>query len=99
DPLEGPEIIRKERSVDGREKVTVSTPVHSGRRERMDRAARAVQAGGFDTTRELTAEHLEEGEHGATITRWRREAELLLAKRDAVEQRNTVHMPSHVSAS
>ncbi|WP_431813835.1 ATP-dependent helicase [Kocuria sp. cx-455] len=99
DPLEGPEITRKERSVDGRETVTVSTPVHSGRRERMDRAARAVQAGGFDTTGELTAEHLEEGEYGATIKRWRREAELLLAKRNAVEQRNTVHMPSHVSAS
>ncbi|MDO5366926.1 ATP-dependent DNA helicase [Kocuria sp.] len=99
DPLEGPEIVRKERSVDGREKVTVSTPVHSGRRARMDRAAHAVQTGGFDTTRELTAQHLEEGEHGAMVTRWRREAELLLAKRDAVEQRNTVHMPSHVSAS
>ena len=99
DPLEGPEIVRKERSVDGQEKVTVSEPVHSGRRERMDRAAHAVQVGGFDTTRDLTAEQLETGEHGATVKRWRREAELLIAKRDAVEQRNTVHMPSHVSAS
>lgn len=99
DPLEGPEIVRKERSVDGQEKVSVSTPVHHGRRERMDRAAHAVQTGGFDTTRELTVEQLETGEHGETVKRWRREAELLIAKRDAVKERNTVHMPSHVSAS
>ena len=99
DPLEGPEIVRTERLVDGREEVTISEPVHRGRRERMERAAQAVQTGGFDSTRELTAEHLETGKHGETVKRWRREAELLIAQRDAVEQRNTVHMPSHVSAS
>lgn len=33
------------------------------------------------------------------MTRWRREAELLLARREASDELRTVHMPSHVSAS
>lgn len=99
DPLEGPEITRRERSVDGTETVTVSPPVHAGRRERLEAAARAVTEGGFPRTRALPEEQLLAGEHGAEIGRWRREAELLLAQRDARQARNTVHMPSHVSAS
>ncbi|WP_068468722.1 ATP-dependent helicase [Kocuria varians] len=99
DPLEGPEIRRTARNAEGELTETVLPPAHQGRRERMDLAARAVAAGGFEETRELADEELERGPSGETIARWRREAELLLARRAVTDEQRTVHMPSHVSAS
>lgn len=65
----------------------------------MERAARAVAERGFPGTRELTDEELAQGPSGDVVTRWRREAELLLGRRAASEEDRSVHMPSHVSAS
>lgn len=99
DPVEGPEIVRTARDAEGEFTETVLPPAHRGRRARMDEAARAVREGGFDANRDLTDEDLEHGPSGELVTRWRREAELLLARREASDELRTVHMPSHVSAS
>ncbi|MDO4918889.1 ATP-dependent DNA helicase [Kocuria sp.] len=99
DPLEGPRITRVTRDAEDHVSETLLPPVHEGRRERMVATARAVRDRGLEGTRELTDQELASGESGAVVTRWRREAELLLAQRDASEQRRAVHMPSHVSAS
>lgn len=99
DPVEGPELVRTERSADGEHMETVIAPAHRGRREVMERAARAVAERGFPDTRELTDEELAQGPSGDVVTRWRREAELLLGRRAASEEDRSVHMPSHVSAS
>ena len=99
DPVEGPEIVRTARDAEGELTETVLPPAHRGRRARLDGAARAVREGGFDATRDLTDQDLECGPAGDLVTRWRREAELLLARREATDELRTVHMPSHVSAS
>ncbi|RLZ02637.1 DNA helicase UvrD [Kocuria tytonicola] len=99
DPLEGPRITRTSRDAEGRVRRTVFPPTHEGRRGRMEATALAVRQGGFPGTRELPDEDLATGASGARIARWRREAELLLAQREASLERRAVHMPAHVSAS
>ena len=58
-----------------------------------------MREGGFPELRELSDEELASGPEGATVRRWRHEAELLLARRADPDRPRTVHMPSHVSAS
>ena len=99
DPLEGPTITRTSRDADGRLTETVLPPAHAGRRARAEAAAQAVREGGFPELRELSDEELASGPEGATVRRWRHEAELLLARRADPDRPRTVHMPSHVSAS
>ena len=99
DPLEGPRITRTSRDAEDRVRETVFPPAHEGRRARMEATAEAVRDGGFPDTRHLSDEELEAGDPDGRISRWRREAELLLAQRTAAAERRVVHMPSHVSAS
>ncbi|MEF3122233.1 ATP-dependent DNA helicase [Kocuria flava] len=103
DPLEGPEITETVTAGDGSTSVRTSPPPHRGRRELLERAARAVRERGFPGTAHLDVEDLldvaaRDGRE-PDPRRWSEEARILLARHEAARTECTVPMPSHVSAS
>lgn len=103
DPLEGPEVTETVTAADGRTSVRTTPPAHRGRREVLERAARAVLERGFPDTAGLDVEDLlgvaQRDGRGPDPHRWSEEARILLARHEDPHTERAVPMPSHLSAS